>query len=150
MFVFNLSYRSYLYLIILCLCLQILDDKTYSHLVLCVVVTTAIVTPLIRLLYKHRPRVLNSSSIFDEEMRTIQNTPKNSEFRIVTCLHSEGNVRGMTALMEICNPIQESPLCVFVIHLIELLGKSASMLITLTQTTSCEHLKIMLITQMVL
>jgi len=131
-----------LYLIIPCLCLQLLDDKTYSHLVLCVVVTTAIVTPLIKLLYKHRPRVLNSSSIFDEEMRTIQNTPRNSEFRIVTCLHSEGNVRGMTALVEICNPIQESPLCVFVIHLIELLGKSASILLPINYKENRKFLSV--------
>lgn len=119
-----------------------MDDETLSHLMIGVVVTTAIITPLIKLLYKHRPRVLSSSSIFDEEMRTIQNTPRNSEFRIVTCLHSEGNVRGMTALVEICNPIQESPLCVFVIHLIELLGKSASILLPINYKQNRKFLSV--------
>jgi len=140
LFVFYCSFRQQINK--LNLCLQLLDDETLGHLLIGMVLTTSIITPLIKLLYKHRPRVLNSSSIFDEEMRTIQNTPRNSEFRIVTCLHSEGNVRGMTALVEICNPIQESPLCVFVIHLIELLGKSASILLPINYKENRKFLSV--------
>ena len=106
-----------------------LDEQTFSHLVLFIVVITAIVTPLVELLYKHRPRVLHASSIHEGKIRTIQNTPRNSEFRIVTCIHNEGNVRGIIALLEACNPVLESPICDYVIHLIELLGKSAPILL---------------------
>lgn len=124
------------------LCLQLLDDETFSHLVICVVVTTAIITPLVKIFYKHRPRVLNSSSIYDEEMRTIQNMPRNSEFRIVTCLHNEGNVCGMTTLLEACNPVPQSPLCVYVIHLVELLGKSAPILLPINYRQNRKFLSV--------
>ncbi|KAL5076688.1 hypothetical protein RYX36_015672 [Vicia faba] len=109
--------------------LKILEDETFSHLVLSVLVTTGFIIPIITILYKHRPRVLKSSYIYDGQMRTIQNTSRNSEFRIVSCLHNEGNVRGITTLLEICNPVPASPLGVYVIHLIELLGKSAPILL---------------------
>ncbi|CAK8566437.1 unnamed protein product [Lathyrus sativus] len=109
--------------------LKILEDETYSHLVLSVMLTTGFITPIIKILYKHRPRALKSSHIYDGQMRTIQNSSRNSEFRIVTCLYNEGNVRGITTLLEVCNPVPASPLGVYVIHLIELLGKSAPILL---------------------
>ncbi|XP_058781890.1 cation/H(+) antiporter 15-like [Vicia villosa] len=109
--------------------LKILDDETFSHLVISVVVTTGFITPIITILYKHRPRALKSSHIYDGQMRTIQNSSRNSELRIITCLHNEGNVRGITTLLEVCNPVPASPLGVYVIHLIELLGKSAPILL---------------------
>jgi hypothetical protein len=109
---------------------------------MCVVVTTAVVTPFVKILYKHRPRVLNSESVYYEQRKSIQNTPRNSEFRIVTCLHSEGNVRGITTLLEACNPAPESPLCVFVIHLIELLGQSAPILLPINYKKNRKFLSV--------
>ncbi|CAL5203010.1 unnamed protein product [Lathyrus oleraceus] len=109
--------------------LKILDDETFSHLVLSVMLMTGLITPIITILYKHRPRALKSSNIHDGQMRTIQNSSRNSELRVVTCLYNEGNVRGITALLEVCNPVPASPLGVYVIHLIELLGKSAPILL---------------------
>ncbi|WJX32496.1 hypothetical protein P8452_20814 [Trifolium repens] len=122
--------------------IKLLDDETYSHLVMCVVVTTAVVTPFVKILYKHRPRVLNSDSVYHAQRKSIQNTPRNSEFRIITCLHSEGNVRGITTLLEACNPAPESPLCVFVIHLIELLGQSAPILLPINYKKNRKFLSV--------
>jgi len=93
------------------------------------VVITAIVTPLIDLLYKHRPRVLQTASLYEGHVRTIQSIPRNTEFRIICCVHNEENVRGVTALIEACNPVIQSPICVYAIHLIELLGKSTPILV---------------------
>ncbi|PNY15436.1 cation H(+) antiporter 15-like protein, partial [Trifolium pratense] len=121
---------------------KLLDDDTYSHLVICVAVTTSVITPFVKILYKHRPRVLNSSTEYYDQMKTIQNSPRNSEFRIITCLHSEGNVRGITTLLEACNPAPESPLCVFVIHLIELLGKSAPILLPINYKQNRKFLSV--------
>ncbi|TKY47587.1 Cation/H(+) antiporter 15 [Spatholobus suberectus] len=109
--------------------LQMLDDETFSQLVCCVVVITAIVTPLINLYYKHRPRVLHTPILYEGQPRTIQSTPRNTEFRIICCVHNEGNVRGVTSLLDSCNPMLESPICVYAIHLIELLGKSSPILL---------------------
>ncbi|XP_028212655.1 cation/H(+) antiporter 15-like [Glycine soja] len=107
---------------------KMLDEDTFSQLVFCVVLITAIVTPLVNILYKHRPRV-HAESLFEGELRTIQSTPRNREFHIVCCVHNEANVRGITALLEECNPVQESPICVYAVHLIELVGKSAPILL---------------------
>ncbi|XP_061375051.1 cation/H(+) antiporter 15-like [Gastrolobium bilobum] len=122
--------------------LKLLDKETFSQLVLCVVVTSAIATPLVTLLYRHRPRLLHGSTIYDERIRTIQSTPRNSEFRILVCVHNEGSVRGITALLEACNPLPESPLCVYAIHLIELLGKSAPILLPINYKENKKSLSV--------
>ncbi|XP_058764627.1 cation/H(+) antiporter 15-like [Vicia villosa] len=122
--------------------LKLMDEDTYSHLVICVVVTTAVITPFINKLYKPRDRVRNSSSEFDEQMRTIQNCSRHLEFRIVTCVHNEGSVRGITALLEICNPVPESPISVYVIHLVELLGKSAPILLPINHKQNKKFLSV--------
>ena len=98
-------------------------------MVLYVVVMTSICIPLIKNLYKHGSRVTMVKSIHDGGVRTIQNTPENSEFNIICCMHNDGNVRSMISLLEVCNPTQKSPLCVHVIHLTELLGKSTPILL---------------------
>ncbi|XP_029130891.1 cation/H(+) antiporter 15 isoform X2 [Cajanus cajan] len=109
--------------------MKMLDDETFSQLVCCVVFITAIVTPLINYLYKHRPRAHQTATFYEGQMRTIQNASRNSEFRIICCVHNEGNVRGVTSLLEALNPVLESPICVYAIHLIELLGKSSPILL---------------------
>lgn len=106
-----------------------LDEETFSQLVFCVVVITMIVTPLIGLLYRHRPRVLQTASLYEGCVRSIQSIPRDAEFRIICCVHNEENVRSATAFIEVCNPVLESPICLYAIHLIELLGKSAPILI---------------------
>ncbi|KAJ1417722.1 Sodium/solute symporter superfamily [Sesbania bispinosa] len=122
--------------------IHLLDEKTFNDLVFSVVVMTAIVTPLVKFFYRHHPRVLNTSSMYEGQIRTIQNTPRNTEFRIITCVHSEGNVRGITTLLEAFNPIIESPMCVYVIHLIELLGKSAPILLPINYKQNKKFLSV--------
>lgn len=98
-------------------------------MVLYVVVMTGICIPLIKNMYKHGSRVTMVRSIHDGGVRTIQNTPENSEFNIICCMHNDNNVHSMIGLLEVCNPTQKSPLCVHVIHLTELLGKSTPILL---------------------
>lgn len=96
-------------------------------MVLYVVLSTSVCVPLIKYLYKHRSRMLTTPS--EGEVRTIQNTPQNSQFNLIACVHNDGNVHSMIRLLEALNPSLESPLCVRVIHLIELLGKSTPILL---------------------
>ncbi|KAK7305925.1 hypothetical protein VNO77_43838 [Canavalia gladiata] len=109
--------------------LKLLDEETFSNLVFSVVFTTASVAPLVEYLYKHRPRLLEGESLYEGDLRTIQKTARTTEFRIICCVHSEANVRGMTTLLEAFNPVLESPICVYVIHFIELMGQSSSILL---------------------
>ncbi|CAL0320343.1 unnamed protein product [Lupinus luteus] len=111
-----------------------IDGEVFSQMVLYVVLMTSICAPLIKVLYKRNPRVLNTqNSVEGNVMRTIQNTSENIEFNIVSCLHNDRNVYSMIALLEACNPSKESPLCVHVIHLIELSGKFTPVLLPLNK-----------------
>ncbi|WJX38517.1 hypothetical protein P8452_26170 [Trifolium repens] len=109
--------------------LKVINDEVYSQMVLYVVLMTGICIPLIKILYKHRSRVLIEQSIHNDRVRTIQNSPDNSKFNVISCVHNDANVHSMIGLLEACNPSKESPLCVHVIHLIDLLGKSTPILL---------------------
>ncbi|KAE9608054.1 putative cation/H+ exchanger, rossmann-like alpha/beta/alpha sandwich [Lupinus albus] len=112
----------------------IIDGQVFSQMVLYVVLMTSICAPLIKVLYKRNPRVLKpQNSVEGHVMRTIQNTFENIEFNIVSCLHNDGNVHSMIALLETCNPSKESPICVHVIHLIELSGKFTPVLLPMNK-----------------
>ncbi|KAK7311183.1 hypothetical protein RJT34_09152 [Clitoria ternatea] len=100
--------------------LGVLNGDLFSQLVYCVLISTAIVTPIVQFLYKHRPRVLQEAGFYEGRFRTIHGTPENKEFRVICCINNEGSVRGFTNLLEACNPMLESPICAYVIHLIEL------------------------------
>ncbi|KAI4306890.1 hypothetical protein L6164_030130 [Bauhinia variegata] len=107
--------------------LKVRDESAISQLVLSMVCMTAIITPLIRILYKPNTRLERSTH--RGKTRTIQSTARHSEFCIVSCVHNEVNVHSTITLLESCNPTQASPICVYVIHLIEILGKSTPVLI---------------------
>ncbi|KAK7281084.1 hypothetical protein RIF29_08771 [Crotalaria pallida] len=112
---------------------KIIDIHIFSQMVLYVLLATSICTPLIKVLYKHHPRVLKEPSIHERKLRMIQNTPENSVFNIVSCLHNDEIVHSMIALLEACNPSIQSPMCVHVIHLIELSGKFAPILLSVNK-----------------
>ncbi|XP_061375052.1 cation/H(+) antiporter 15-like [Gastrolobium bilobum] len=107
----------------------IIDTEVFSQMVLYVVFITMICIALIDSLYKHHPRMLKTKSIHEVRVRMIQNSPETSEFNIVSCVHNDGNVHSMIALLEACNPTLTSPINVYVILLIELLGKSTPILL---------------------
>lgn len=90
---------------------------------------TAIVSPLTEILYK--PKIGTSDK--HQNMRTIQTMPRVSEFRIISCVHSEENVPSMISLLEAFNPTEVTPICAYVIHLMELVGRAAPLLIHLNK-----------------
>ncbi|KAK7305926.1 hypothetical protein VNO77_43839 [Canavalia gladiata] len=113
--------------------LKVIDGEIFGQMVISVVLITTICIPLIKSLYKHCPRVLKTTSIHEGRVRTIQNICESSEFSIISCVHKDENVHSMIALLEACNPTIESPICVYAIHLIELLGKSTPILLPMNK-----------------
>lgn len=109
--------------------LQALDEQAYCHMVICVLLTTAILSPMIKILYNPHAR-LDISTEHEGKMRTIQDTPKNSEFNVIFCVFNDGNVHSNVAFLEACNPTIRSPICAYVVHFIELLGKSTPFLLS--------------------
>lgn len=102
-------------------------DEVFAHLVISVIAVTTIAFPLVDVLYKPHTRV-EYTSTQGKTIRTIQNTHPNAQFRMVMCVHNEGEVRSMIALLEALNSFHTNPICVYVIHLLELLGKSTPIL----------------------
>ncbi|KAK9124643.1 hypothetical protein Sjap_014245 [Stephania japonica] len=103
---------------------QIIDAGTFSVMVVSVVLVTAMVTPLVKFLYDPSRKYAGYIK------RTIQHTRKNAELRVLACVHEEEEVPGLIRLLEISNPTRESPLYIYVVHLVELVGRAMPVLVT--------------------
>lgn len=92
-------------------------------MVLMTAAVTAIVTPLISLLYDPtRPYMVN-------KRRTVQHLPPVTKMRIVVCIEDQGNVATLVNLLDISNPTVASPFSIYALHLIELVGRAAPVFI---------------------
>lgn len=100
------------------------------------VVITAIITPLIKLLYDPSKRYFSLSRC------TIQHAKPESEFRILVCIHHHENIPTIVNLLEVSHASKDSPLTAIALILVELVGRSNPVLIshepdlTLERTTS--------------
>lgn len=63
------------------------------------------------------------------KQRTIQRTNPDTELRILTCIHSVGNLSGIINLLEVSNATRKSPISVFAVHLVELTRRSAMLIV---------------------
>ncbi|XP_010277882.1 PREDICTED: cation/H(+) antiporter 15-like [Nelumbo nucifera] len=94
------------------------NEQAFTVLVLTAVLSTAVVTPLLTIFYKP-PRY------FAERIRgSIQDARPYSEFQILSCVHNDQDVHPMITLLEASHPNKDSPLSVYVLNLIELIGRS--------------------------
>ncbi|XP_020237233.1 cation/H(+) antiporter 15 [Cajanus cajan] len=107
---------------------KIIDNEVFSISVMYVLFITSVCIPLIKSLYRHR-RVLQTPSIHERGVRTIQSILENQGFNIVSCVHTDELVHSMIALIEACSPTIQSPISIYVVHLIELVGKTTPILL---------------------
>ncbi|KAK9159210.1 hypothetical protein Scep_005784 [Stephania cephalantha] len=103
---------------------KIIDIGTFSIMVVSVVLVTAMVTPLVKLLYDPSRKYAGYIK------RTIEHKRKNAELRVLACVHEEEQVPGLIRLLEISNPSRESPLYIYVVHLVELVGSAMPVFVT--------------------
>ncbi|CAL2257635.1 unnamed protein product [Prunus armeniaca] len=80
---------------------------------------TAAVGPILALIHK------SNGPSKKHTHRSIRRIKPNSEFRILTCIHSS-NVLSIINLLEASNPTKQSPIFVFAVHLVELSGHARS------------------------
>ncbi|XP_031253667.1 cation/H(+) antiporter 15-like [Pistacia vera] len=106
----------------------IIDDEFLTTFVLSHVVMTVIITPLISIFYK--PHIRPESTHWrDFHMKNLQTTSLESELRILCCLHFEDNVHSVITLLKVTNTSGENPICAYVVHLVELVGRSVPLLL---------------------
>ncbi|KAF6174091.1 hypothetical protein GIB67_020273 [Kingdonia uniflora] len=102
---------------------SVLNDQTFSILVISVVIITGFVAPLVRILYDPSRRYLAY------KRRTILHSRGNTELGILACVHNEENVPTIIKLLEASNPTKESTITVYVLHLVQLAGRASSLLV---------------------
>ncbi|KAI9194769.1 hypothetical protein LWI28_009056 [Acer negundo] len=103
--------------------LKILDNTTMTVMSTTVLFMTALVGPIVFLANK----TIRSARKYKQ--RTIQRNNPDTELRILTCIHSIGNLSGIINLLEVSNSTQKSPIKVFAVHLVELIGRASAMLV---------------------
>ncbi|KAK0592437.1 hypothetical protein LWI29_019164 [Acer saccharum] len=106
---------------------KLIDEPVFATLVIYYIVVTAIVTPLLQIFNKPQGR-LEATSSMKNTTRSLQATLLTSELRIMCCFHYEENVHGIITLLKSCSSTGISPMCVYVAHLIDLVGRAAPLL----------------------
>ncbi|KAI3427459.1 Na_H_Exchanger domain-containing protein [Psidium guajava] len=102
---------------------KVLDDKSFAAMVIVAVFVTSIITPAVTVIYRPARRFV------PYKRRTIQRSKPDAEFRVLVCVHTPRNVPTIINLLEASNPTKKSPICVYVLHLVELTGRASAMLI---------------------
>ncbi|KAL6580226.1 Cation/H(+) antiporter 15 [Orobanche minor] len=102
---------------------KVLDDKSFSIMVIVAIVMTSIISPIVTSIYKP------AKKFAPYKRRTIMRTKRDGEFTILVCIHTPRNVPTIIGLLEASHPTKRSPICTYVLHLIELTGRASAMLI---------------------
>ncbi|KAK4264738.1 hypothetical protein QN277_025871 [Acacia crassicarpa] len=103
---------------------KVLDDESFAIMVFITLVMTGLIVPLVSLIYKPSRRIVTY------KRRTIQTAAKrDSELRVLVCVHSPINVPTIINLLEASTPSRKNPICVYALHLVELTGRTSAMLI---------------------
>ncbi|XP_061346822.1 cation/H(+) antiporter 15-like [Gastrolobium bilobum] len=102
---------------------KVLDEESFATMVIITVLMTGIIVPGISALYKP------SRGFISYKRRTIQMSKRDAEFRVLVCVHTPRNVSTIINLIEASNPTKKSPICIYLLHLVELTGRASALLI---------------------
>ncbi|GLU02599.1 hypothetical protein SLE2022_198440 [Rubroshorea leprosula] len=104
--------------------LGLINVDIYTIMSISMVLITGIMTPIIKLLYNPSKRYVSHLR------RTLQHTRPDAELRMMACIYSEDQAPSIINLLELSNPTSISPICFYVVHLLELTGRSAPVLVS--------------------
>ncbi|KZV39907.1 cation/H(+) antiporter 15-like [Dorcoceras hygrometricum] len=105
----------------------IINNEAYALLLISMLIVTGIARPLIWHLYDP------SASYLGQRKNSILSNTPNDELRMMVCIHNEDNVPTIINLLDASTPLRHRPLAVFVLNLMELKGRGASVLESTTQ-----------------
>ncbi|XP_041019035.1 cation/H(+) antiporter 3-like [Juglans microcarpa x Juglans regia] len=101
-----------------------IGEKIFSLAMFTILVTASIVPVLIRRLYDP------SRKYAGYQKRNLIHHKPNTELRVLSCIHKPDNVPAVINLLERISPTRENPLAVYVLHLIELIGRASPVFIS--------------------
>ncbi|XP_061944947.1 cation/H(+) antiporter 15-like [Populus nigra] len=94
----------------------LVDRQMYSMMVINMLFVSGTFTPLIKFLYDPSRHYKASNK------RTIHHTSLNMEFRILAGMYHQDSTPCMIRLLEISNPTAKTPMCCYIVHLVQLVG----------------------------
>lgn len=101
-----------------------MDEKSYTILVMVIILTTSTLSPLVVYLTR------NSQRFKPYDRRTIQHSMlKSGELRILTCVHTQDQVSGIIRLLDASHSNPHHTISLYLFHLVELLGRPSPILI---------------------
>ncbi|XP_077213467.1 cation/H(+) antiporter 15-like isoform X2 [Tasmannia lanceolata] len=109
---------------------KIVDNETYAVLVAAIVVVAGATMPLLQVIYKPSVRYVT------HKKRTIQHAKSDAELRILSCIYKDEDVPAILSLLDTSNPTMQCPIIVFLVHLVQLVGRAAPLLIANTADTT--------------
>ncbi|XP_029130527.1 cation/H(+) antiporter 15 isoform X2 [Cajanus cajan] len=104
--------------------LHIIDDQSYAQMVVALMWLTAASTPIVKFMYDPTKSYLSLN-----RRRTIEHAPPRTILPLMACIYHEENTPPLINVLEMSNSSTESPICLYVLHLIQLTGRSAPVLI---------------------
>ncbi|KAM6588715.1 hypothetical protein CsatA_011320 [Cannabis sativa] len=104
---------------------NVLNDQTFSIMVLMAVFTTFITTPVVIAVYKPAKRAI----LANYKHRTVERENPNTQLRILACFHSTRNIASLLNLLEASRGTEKrEELSVYALHLMELSERSSAIL----------------------
>ncbi|XP_042505659.1 cation/H(+) antiporter 18-like [Macadamia integrifolia] len=104
---------------------QVLNQQTFSIMVLMALFTTFITTPLVIAVYKPARR----ANMGDYKHRTIERKNPGTQFRMLACFHSSINIPSLINLIEVSRGTdRQQGFCVYSMHLMELSERPSAIL----------------------
>ncbi|XP_073012242.1 cation/H(+) antiporter 15-like [Typha latifolia] len=101
---------------------KILDNQLFTILLLTVLILGGGTAALVKHLYRPEDRFVAY------RRRTIQHSKHSDELRVLACIHSSFDVNPVLSLLDASNPSRDSPMCVYLLHLIQLAGRANAVL----------------------
>ncbi|XVF16160.1 hypothetical protein REPUB_Repub10bG0007600 [Reevesia pubescens] len=101
----------------------IIDGESFAAMCASLLVTTGVITPVVRYFCKPSRRYMVCHG------RTVMHLKPNTELSLLICVHDEENVPPAINLLRALNPSRQSPIAVYMLHLIELTGSATPLLI---------------------
>ena len=102
---------------------QVIYNEAFVVMCISIVIVMGAITPMIKYLYDPSRRYMAY------KRRTVMHSRPDSELRILVCINDQENVPTIINLLEALNPSKRSPLSIYLLHLIELVGRANPLLI---------------------
>ncbi|XP_074559157.1 cation/H(+) antiporter 15-like [Curcuma longa] len=102
---------------------RVLSEESFAVMIVISLFMTAVATPVVTRLQRPFRRIAGY------KRRNLQRSKPDMELRVLVCVHNTRNVPAIIALLEISCPTKRSPIFIYAAHLIELAGRTSTLLI---------------------